>query len=140
MTGAMDSHVLIHIFSLFSFLSLFLSPFFFLLLAAAMNTVLGELLLNAVAIHSNINDTYIAINASLIAAIYTAIGTDAAASLVQGAVERFDLEYNKVLGDAENPQEDIEQGVGGKEALNLAMLITHLYNFQVGLFPPFPLD
>jgi nucleolar MIF4G domain-containing protein 1 len=82
---------------------------------ADVSSILTDILLNLLSAQHTLLDTFVILHAGFVAALYRIIGLDFGAYLVQTLVERFDALYGKE----------------GKDALNLVVFLSELYNFGV---------
>ncbi|KAG8932577.1 suppressor of glycerol defect [Tulasnella sp. 417] len=100
-------------------------------------TTLTELIIASISSHSSLLDTFVVLHAALVASLHKVLGVDFAAFFVQTLVEEYEKQYNIAAtssGSNENdeePKEDGEELVRGKEASNLLVLLAELYTFQV---------
>jgi len=82
---------------------------------ADVTSILTNILLNLLAAQHTLLDTFVILHAGFVAALYRVVGLDFGAYLVQTLVERFGALY----------------GNEGKDALNLVVFLSELYNFGV---------
>ncbi|CAJ0887051.1 16720_t:CDS:2, partial [Entrophospora sp. SA101] len=94
------------------------------------NSNLTNLILNTISSKSTLLDQFVIVYATLIASLYKIIGIDFCAYLVQNLIEEFENFYKKYNNNDLNNFQDLENQ-GGKECLNLIVLTSELYNFQV---------
>ncbi|KAL9076402.1 MAG: hypothetical protein Q9157_003690, partial [Trypethelium eluteriae] len=85
------------------------------------SSTLIDLLLGLINDSTALNDTFLILHAGFIAAVYTVIGVDFGAQLLEQAIEGLDKQY-RVAQSLKSV---------GKETTNLVSLIAQLYNFQV---------
>lgn len=105
---------------------------------AAVSQTLTTLILETIAAGSALvlTDTFVILQASLVAALTKIVGVEFAAGFVQQTIadllkyHRSDEHSSSGLQAALQAQND-EVDVPGKELLNLAALVAHIYNLQV---------
>ncbi|KAJ1968029.1 suppressor of glycerol defect, partial [Dispira parvispora] len=109
---------------------------------AEVTSVFATLLLQTLTNRTNLLASFVSLNAAFVAALYRIIGTEAAAHFVQETIEQFDKGYETALQqksaanpsvletDAEDPDDDDDADIVGKECVNLIALVCELYNFQ----------
>ncbi|PWN19042.1 hypothetical protein BCV69DRAFT_300822 [Microstroma glucosiphilum] len=107
---------------------------------AEVSQTLTKLILDTIAARSNLllTDTFVVIQAGLVAGLVKVVGIEFAAGLIQDLVGRVSQYYR----DALNGQQGAANGSGanepaevGKEMTNLVTLLAHLYNLQVVACP-----
>ncbi|KIY66079.1 ARM repeat-containing protein [Cylindrobasidium torrendii FP15055 ss-10] len=84
---------------------------------------LTSLIIEGIASHDLLLDSYVVLHAAFIAALYKIMGVDFAASFVQSIVENYETHY-AALDRSDDDKK-------GKECSNLLVLLAELYNFQV---------
>jgi nucleolar MIF4G domain-containing protein 1 len=98
---------------------------------ADVSSALTTLIIDGIAAHANLLDSYVALNAALVAALHKIVGIEFGAHFVQHLVAAYESHYGQ---SDESPRFADREGtddIGGKEAANLLVLLTELYNFQV---------
>ncbi|KAF8591084.1 ARM repeat-containing protein [Ramaria rubella] len=92
-------------------------------------STLTKLIIDGISSHSSHLDSFVVLHASLIASLYKIIGVDLAAHFIQFLISSYEQNYEILRGS------DLSESTGddpkGKECLNLAVLLSELYNFQV---------
>ncbi|KAJ3209991.1 suppressor of glycerol defect [Dinochytrium kinnereticum] len=81
-------------------------------------------ILSFISDHANLLDSFVMTYAAFISLLFTTIGVDFAAHVIQTAVER----YEKAIGQKHTEEDAPEQS---KKATNLASLVAHLYLFHI---------
>ncbi|RHZ86752.1 hypothetical protein Glove_46g58 [Diversispora epigaea] len=82
-------------------------------------------ILNLISTRSMILDQFVILYAALVTALYKIVGIDFCAYFTQTLIEDFERFHDQYLQTA-----DLEEK-GGKECINLIVLVSELYNFQV---------
>ncbi|KAJ3819076.1 hypothetical protein F5880DRAFT_1625766 [Lentinula raphanica] len=91
-------------------------------------STITTLIIDTISSHSALLDSYIALYAAFVSSLHKIIGIEFAAYFVQNAVQRFEQH----LADSTSQDESDESAEDkGKEASNLVVLLSELYNFQV---------
>ncbi|KAJ3714199.1 hypothetical protein C8R42DRAFT_726684 [Lentinula raphanica] len=91
-------------------------------------STITTLIIDTISSHSSLLDSYIALYAAFVSSLHKIIGIEFAAYFVQNAVQRFEQH----LADSTSQNESDESAEDkGKEASNLVVLLSELYNFQV---------
>lgn len=93
-------------------------------------STLVDLLLISVCEPTSLPDTLIILPAGFIAAIYKIIGTDFGAQVIQRIVELFHEHYARATAASQDGSATTTSDIS-KETLNLIVLLSELYNFQV---------
>ncbi|KAJ9074682.1 suppressor of glycerol defect [Entomophthora muscae] len=84
-------------------------------------TTITDLILLSVSERSNLSDSFVIINATIIAGVYRLVGTEAAAHFTQTLVEKL-MKHHSKAGEGEDEI---------KMCLNLITLVAELYNLGV---------
>ncbi|KIL67539.1 hypothetical protein M378DRAFT_122561 [Amanita muscaria Koide BX008] len=90
-------------------------------------STLTKLIINGISSHSSLLDSYIILHAAFVSCMHRLIGVEFAAFFVQALILEFERHYT--AHQAQNISTDREGT--GKEATNLIVLISELYNFQL---------
>ncbi|ESK94709.1 mif4g ma4 domain-containing protein [Moniliophthora roreri MCA 2997] len=99
-------------------------------------STLTSLIIDGICSHSSLLDSYVVLYAAFVSSLYKVIGIEFAAYFVQNVVSS----YEHHLANSRNHETSIavpagqdgtQQGDKGKEASNLVVLLSELYNFQV---------
>ncbi|RIB13752.1 hypothetical protein C2G38_2144385 [Gigaspora rosea] len=91
-------------------------------------STLTKLVLNMISSKTVLLDQFVILYAAFVAALYKTIGIDFCANFVQALIEEFEgfhSQFNRAIDT-----KDIDCN-GGKECINLIVLISELYNFRV---------
>ncbi|KAH8829344.1 hypothetical protein DL96DRAFT_1708486 [Flagelloscypha sp. PMI_526] len=98
---------------------------------ADVTSALSSLIIDGLASHALLLDSYVVLHAALVSSLHKIIGPEFAAYFVQSTVSS----YEKFLAQAKiayhNDLSEGDQVPGGKESSNLIGLLSELYNFQV---------
>lgn len=87
-------------------------------------STLTTLIIDGISDHSSLLDSFVVLYAAFVSSLYKIIGIDFAAHFVQSTVSSYEKHLPSNTEDSDEQQE-------GKEASNLLVLISELYNFQV---------
>ncbi|TFK50018.1 ARM repeat-containing protein [Heliocybe sulcata] len=88
---------------------------------------LTKLIIDGIASHSILLDSYVVLHASFVSAMHKIVGIEFAAYFTQTVVSSYERYYREML---EQPTEN-DSETKGKECSNLIVLLSELYNFQV---------
>ncbi|KAF0396836.1 ARM repeat-containing protein [Gigaspora margarita] len=91
-------------------------------------STLTKLVLNMISSKTVLLDQFVILYAAFVAALYKTIGIDFCANFVQALVEEFEGFHSQF--NRSKDTKDIDYN-GGKECINLVVLISELYNFRV---------
>ncbi|KAF8529830.1 hypothetical protein JB92DRAFT_2782635 [Gautieria morchelliformis] len=91
-------------------------------------STLTALIVDGISSHSSHLDSFVVLHASLVTCLYKIIGVDFVAHFIQFLMASYERYYQAISGNDLNAIEDEPKG---KECLNLAVLLSELYNFQV---------
>ncbi|GJJ08265.1 hypothetical protein Clacol_002475 [Clathrus columnatus] len=95
---------------------------------------LTQLIIDSIALHSSHLDAFVILHATLVGSLYKLMGIDFAAHFVQTLNDKYHHHYKiSKLSNSENENEAaIDPNESrGKECLNLIILFSELYNFQI---------
>ncbi|TPX48160.1 hypothetical protein SeMB42_g01779 [Synchytrium endobioticum] len=90
--------------------------------------ILTNLLVASVAEKIHLLDSFVCTYAALITAIYTLVGTDIGAQMLQSTVEMFLKAQSQCKLSASTTE---EPAASARQATNIAALLAYLYNFQL---------
>ncbi|KIJ39870.1 hypothetical protein M422DRAFT_174507 [Sphaerobolus stellatus SS14] len=94
-------------------------------------TTLTKLIIDGISLHSSLLDTFVVLHAALVASLHKIVGVDFTGHFIQTLVESYEKHYEAVNG-RDAPEITAESAeTKGKECLNLIVLLSELYNFQV---------
>ncbi|KAF9456613.1 hypothetical protein BDZ94DRAFT_1204156 [Collybia nuda] len=97
-------------------------------------STLTKLIIDGMASHSSLLDSYVVMYAAFVASLHRIIGTEFAAYFVQNSVSLYEQLYANISTNKSGLVSKPERGnggIGGKEPANLIVLLSELYNFQV---------
>ncbi|KAH9917843.1 uncharacterized protein B0H18DRAFT_687168 [Fomitopsis serialis] len=100
-------------------------------------STLTTLIVDGISAHSMLLDSYVVLHSAFISALHKLVGIEFAAYFVQNSVASYERHFAEVQnGQSPSPpisEAKLEEGAGtiGKEASNLIVLLSELYNFQV---------
>ncbi|KZT73694.1 ARM repeat-containing protein [Daedalea quercina L-15889] len=102
-------------------------------------STLTTLIVDGISSHSMLLDSYVVLHAAFVSALHKLVGIEFAAYFVQTSVGSYERHFAEVENGLSTPQAMSEakpEGDGGneslgKEASNLIVLLSELYNFQV---------
>lgn len=97
------------------------------------SSTLTTLIIDGIASHSSLLDSYVVLHAAFIASLHKIVGLEFAAHFVQHVVSSYERYYGSTQSTqlACNPDGQLETDTLGKECSNLIVLLSELYNFQV---------
>ncbi|KAJ3808183.1 hypothetical protein F5876DRAFT_90169 [Lentinula aff. lateritia] len=88
-------------------------------------STITTLIIDSISSHSILLDSYVVLHAAFVSSLHKIVGVEFAAYFVQNVV----LSYEQHIATLSSHEEDVEDK--GKEASNLVVLLSELYNFQV---------
>ncbi|RDB25941.1 Suppressor of glycerol defect protein 1 [Hypsizygus marmoreus] len=95
-------------------------------------TTLTNLIIQGIASHSSLLDSYVVLYAAFVSSLHKIIGVEFAAYFVQNVVSLYERYHAALSSDATSTSEDqVNDETKGKECSNLLVLLSELYNFQV---------
>ncbi|KAK7050892.1 suppressor of glycerol defect [Paramarasmius palmivorus] len=99
-------------------------------------STLTSLIIDGICSHSSLLDSYVVLYAAFVSSLYKIIGIEFAAYFVQNVVNSYEQHLaNSHSVEAARPAAEspdvAQQEDNGKEASNLVVLLSELYNFQV---------
>ncbi|TBU48862.1 MIF4G-domain-containing protein [Dichomitus squalens] len=93
---------------------------------------LTKLITEGISSHSILLDQYVVLHAAFVTALHKLIGIEFAAFFVQHVVSSYDTHFAALSHKGDAPADlSINDEPVGKEASNLVVLLSELYNFQV---------
>ncbi|KAF9267853.1 hypothetical protein L218DRAFT_955030 [Marasmius fiardii PR-910] len=99
-------------------------------------STLTILIIDGISSHSSLLDSYVVLHAAFVASLHKIVGVEFAAYFVQNVVSSYEQHFDALRGEnndtANDPKtQDANDEEKGKEASNLVVLLSELYNFQV---------
>ncbi|KAG7089478.1 hypothetical protein E1B28_011160 [Marasmius oreades] len=100
-------------------------------------STLTTLIIDGISSHSSLLDSYVVLHAAFVASLYKMVGVELAAYFVQNVVSSYEQHLDALRDESNDtsPVTEAKQHVNdegkGKEASNLIILLSELYNFQV---------
>ncbi|KAJ4500804.1 hypothetical protein C8R41DRAFT_355219 [Lentinula lateritia] len=88
-------------------------------------STITTLIIDSISSHSILLDSYVVLHAAFVSSLHKIVGVEFAAYFVQNVV----LSFEQHIATLSSPEENVEDK--GKEASNLVVLLSELYNFQV---------
>ncbi|KAJ3907916.1 hypothetical protein F5879DRAFT_1008029 [Lentinula edodes] len=88
-------------------------------------STITTLIIDSISSHSILLDSYVVLHAAFVSSLHKIVGVEFAAYFVQNVV----LSYEQHIATLSSLEENVEDK--GKEASNLVVLLSELYNFQV---------
>ncbi|KAJ3920139.1 hypothetical protein F5877DRAFT_89598 [Lentinula edodes] len=88
-------------------------------------STITTLIIDSISSHSILLDSYVVLHAAFVSSLHKIVGIEFAAYFVQNVV----LSYEQHIATLSSHEENVEDK--GKEASNLVVLLSELYNFQV---------
>ncbi|KAF8525807.1 hypothetical protein BU17DRAFT_74234 [Hysterangium stoloniferum] len=92
------------------------------------SSTLTKLIIDGISSHSSHLDAFVVLHASLVASLHKIIGVGFAGPFIQSLIEAYEQQYCALRSDDILAMADEQKG---KECLNLVVLLSELYNFQV---------
>ncbi|TFY60458.1 hypothetical protein EVJ58_g5148 [Rhodofomes roseus] len=100
-------------------------------------STLTTLIVDGISSHSMLLDSYVVLHAAFVSALHKLIGIEFAAYFLQNSVAEYERHFAEAqsgrpapqAASEAKPEEDVDNF--GKEASNLIVLLSELYNFQV---------
>ncbi|EIW83932.1 ARM repeat-containing protein [Coniophora puteana RWD-64-598 SS2] len=93
-------------------------------------STLTTLIIEGISSHSSHLDSFVVLHAALISSLHKLVGVEFAAYLLQNAISAYER-YLKAADQTTSEPGQALSGDVGKEASNLIVLLSELYNFQV---------
>ncbi|KAI0065323.1 hypothetical protein BV25DRAFT_1928190 [Artomyces pyxidatus] len=92
-------------------------------------SLITSLIIDGISAHSILLDSYVVLHAAFVSSLYRIIGVEFAAFFVENVVSSYERHCGTLTtpDDSHDPDEETR----GKECLNLVVLLSELYNFQV---------
>ncbi|KDQ20966.1 hypothetical protein BOTBODRAFT_50992 [Botryobasidium botryosum FD-172 SS1] len=95
-------------------------------------TALTTLILNSISLRASILDTFVIQHAALVSGLHKITGVDFAAYFLQTLVKSYEQHHAALRSSSASAAEDGGEAPSeGKECMNLLVLLSELYNFQV---------
>ncbi|KAF8656241.1 hypothetical protein AX16_002677 [Volvariella volvacea WC 439] len=99
-------------------------------------TTITTLIIDAIASHSSLLDSFVVLHAAFIASLHRLVGIEFVAYFIQTVIALYEKYFSEVESHGAVPNStNNELGDGtnapGKECTNLVVLLSELYNFQV---------
>ncbi|KAI0091308.1 hypothetical protein BDY19DRAFT_991875 [Irpex rosettiformis] len=91
-------------------------------------STIGTLVIDGIASHSMLLDSYVVLHAAFIASLHKIIGVEFAAYFVQSVITTYERHFSSLQTSSVDLAVD---EMLGKECSNLIVLLSELYNFQV---------
>ncbi|KAJ4494884.1 hypothetical protein C8J55DRAFT_466030 [Lentinula edodes] len=88
-------------------------------------STITTLIIDSISSHSILLDSYVVLHAAFVSSLHKIVGVEFAAYFIQHVV----LSYEQHIATLSSHEENVEDK--GKEASNLVVLLSELYNFQV---------
>ncbi|KAF8318483.1 hypothetical protein DL93DRAFT_2124903 [Clavulina sp. PMI_390] len=99
-------------------------------------TTITTQILDGITSHSSLLDSFVILHATLVASLHKLVGIDFAAHFVETCISSYENHLSSAMtsltAPAPSTEEAEDQDISvGKECMNLMVLISELYNFQV---------
>ncbi|KAJ4477246.1 hypothetical protein J3R30DRAFT_3734177 [Lentinula aciculospora] len=91
-------------------------------------STITTLIIDSISSHSTLLDSYVVLYAAFVSSLHKLVGVEFATHFVQNVVSCYE-QHLATLSSSDEPDERVEDK--GKEASNLVVLLSELYNFQV---------
>ncbi|KAJ6609207.1 armadillo-type protein [Mycena sp. CBHHK59/15] len=94
-------------------------------------STLTTLIVDGISSHSSLLDSYVVLYAAFVSSLHKIVGIEFAAYFVQRVASAYDQHYDELKDTRAASDPKDEAATSGKECLNLIVLLSELYNFQV---------
>ncbi|KAJ8072377.1 suppressor of glycerol defect [Marasmius tenuissimus] len=99
-------------------------------------STLTTLIIDGISSHSTLLDSYVVLHAAFVSSLHKIVGIEFAAYFVQNVVSSYEQHFEALRNTPDDTNLETRTGGGsnedrGKEASNLVVLLSELYNFQV---------